>query len=87
VPKKRQLDPVNGSLKDRLEYHYRNNFPRLVAKLEEDGRLEEFLQKLRQRWLDVYDEQLRSGKLEAYQAEELANDVVFARPPVEQSQE
>jgi hypothetical protein len=88
VPKKRQLDPVNGSLKERLEYHYRENFPRLVAKLEEDGKFEEFLLKLKERWSSIVDEQLRSGKLELYQAEELADDVVFQKPnPNEQAEQ
>jgi hypothetical protein len=34
------------------------------------------------------DEQLRSGKLELYQAEELADDVVFQKPnPNEQAEQ
>jgi polyhydroxyalkanoate synthesis regulator phasin len=90
VPK-HPFDPVTASLKQRLEYHYRTNFPRLVKKLEADGRFEEFLLKLKERWQDVVDQQLRSGKLEFYQAEELADDVVFQKPSPtereEQSQE
>jgi hypothetical protein len=79
VPKNKS-DPVNGSLKQRLEAHYRGNFPRLVAKLEEDGKFEEFLLKLKERWAEIVDQQLRSGRLELYQAEELADDVVFQKP-------
>lgn len=87
MPKPQPPDPANLSLLQRLDLYYRKNFPRLVAKLEEDQSYREFLLQLKERWLEVYDQQLRSGNLESYQAQELADDVVFPKPGPPQVQQ
>jgi hypothetical protein len=81
----RVLDSVNGPLKDRLEHYYRSHFPRLVKKLEAEGKLRSFLEDLRERWHRVFEDQFqRSG--DRNRAEELANDVVFERPTEEEQE-
>lgn len=84
----RKLDPVNGPLKDRLEYHYRKNCPLLTKQLEENGTFKEFLSRKAEQYREIVAQQVSKG-LAFYQAEELAEDATFARekPPQEQEEE
>lgn len=85
--KPKAFDPVKASLLQRLEHHYRENFPRMVKHLEEQQRFKEFLARLKERYQEIVDEQLRTGKMALYQAQELAEDVVFQKPGPNEAQE
>lgn len=88
MPSKKKLDPVNGNLKDRLEYHYRKNCPLLTKRLEANGTFKEFLSRKAEEYREIVATQVAKG-LAFYQAEELAEDATFAResPPRETTED
>jgi hypothetical protein len=88
VASKRKLDPVNGNLLERLEYHYRKNCPLLTKQLEANGTFKEFLSRKAAEYREIVARQVEKG-LAFYQAEELAEDATFAResPPREEPEE
>jgi len=74
-----QGDPA-GSLRERLTWHYYKNFPDMTKRLEKEGKLRHFISEKAYRWSDVVAEQMQSGRLQRFQAEELADEVAFERP-------
>jgi hypothetical protein len=78
-PVPRKLDPVNGPLRDRLEYHYRTNFPGFVRRLDKEA-LRKFLTGKEGTYRSVLGEQVQNN-LAFHQAEELAFEAAFDRPP------
>jgi hypothetical protein len=74
-----QPQTSSQSLLSRLEAHYRDHFPALVAGWGSSGGLKLKLRELLEWRGEIVSAQLEKG-LALYQAEELADDVVFPQP-------
>ena len=79
-PRLKELDPIDGPPRHRLEYHYRKFFPHLVKRLEKQGPLElrRFIGQKERLYRRVLAENIREVGFAG--AEELAVDAAFDRP-------